>query len=320
MSESWTFKRRNAGAVLVGAEPDLVWIQQEARYTFSIEPGALGEWTIFVGVEHAPPGDWIAYRRDGPGPSGCDFLVDAARKRVVVDHVSDVWRPLYALRMLRNIARWQLFHQGACCLQPSAVLTDPGGVALLVPPRCGKSSLMASALTQGHGFVSEDDLMLMPTRGGIVALGWPGSLRIRRSRVAACAGLEVLLDQLRHPANIVEANLDPDVGMVRILPSEIEAVFGVEIVAETTLSGIACPMWGDPEPLGSLPEGELTERLLSAWDVLPERRAGVRGSRDQARWSAQTFDPFFLDVFGVPELSPSVQLLREVGSRVPGQS
>lgn len=301
-----TFAREGAAVDVRGDDATLSWLMRRGENGYlSVVADGSASWVITAGVEHATPGNWVSTRRSYPSGETCEFLVDAGRQEIVVNCPPGGWRHLYTLRMVRNALRWQLFHQkGALFLHGSCLARKGQGLALLGPSRSGKSTLMLSGLRSGSwDYVTEDDLTLLPSDGGFVALGWPGSLRVRRGMLGHYPELAAALPTLEHPANDLEAKLDPETAMVRVFPEELARIFGCAIRATTRLKWCALVEWGARTRVIGTTVSEQEKFLDRSWDILPERRAGAPIPATGSPWISQVFDRFFLEHHGVPDLA-----------------
>lgn len=314
--------RHGASVHIVGDDATLTWMLRRTTYGFgpAIRRGE-DDWTVIAGSEHASNRRWTRYIRRYASGETCSFLVDGRHRLIVVDQPPGAWRSLYALRMVRNVLRWELFRRGAIYLHASCVSLGGQGLAFIGPRRSGKSSLMVSALRSGSWeYVTEDDLTLLPMEGGgFAALGWPGSLRVRRSMLSHYPEIAAELQRLEHPANRLEENLDPEIGMVRVFPEELAHIFGCKITAETTLRWVARTEWGESEALMPIDHAALLVALQQSWDVVPERKAGAStGAQHGKAWKEQVFDPFLFEVYGVPDLSEYRVRLENLAASIEG--
>jgi hypothetical protein len=287
---------------------------------------SFGGWRIHAGEEAEPTGlGFSRHERRYASGEHCTFWVNVAGRMVIVQHRDPLWRRLYALRMIRNALRWELSRRGALFLHGVAVSMGAGGVCIVGPRLSGKSYLSYSLFRQGGwDFITQDDVCLLYDSAAATwrLLGWPGCLRLRLSGRDAFTELRTGSERYAHPANPLEANLPPEIGMFRIFPEELQRDLGVAIRAECiprvliSLSG-DCP----PRLFGPLDEGEVRETLRRAWDVLPERRPGASPEDALAGrrpWRETVFDPFFLESFGLPSLAVLRSSLEAFASQIRG--
>lgn len=320
------FSRLEASVEVVCDAATHVWLCARTRGYFSTSNTLVDErkWTVFVGAEFAPDSEWVSYTRSSPTGECCVFRVDICRRALVIDLPAGSWRRLYALRMVRNILRWELFLGGAIFLHASCVSRAGEGIAILGPSRSGKTTLTLNLLNTGHcGFVTEDDLTVVPQRdGSLLALGWPGCIRVRRHMLPHWPELDSMRYQFAHPANDLEKGLNPDIGLVRIFPEETAVFNPCGVVPEVRLQTCMWVEWGSGGPqVGPLSEDDIWQRLRGSWDILPERKAGARPYYDDGHprpWKELVFDPFLLKSYGVPVLRKHEQALKSISQSVAG--
>lgn len=317
--------REGAEVFVRGDDQTLEWVVRRSCLGIlhsSVDQRERG-WLVVGGKEQVSPRSWAIHKRRHASGEGCDFLVDERDKLIVVDLPPGPWRWLYTLRMVRNILRWELLEKGAVFLHASCVSLEGRGIALTGPKRSGKSSLIVSALRERNcDYVTDDDLTIIPREDGrLVGLGWPGSLRVRRSMLTLYPEVSEHLGDLQHPANKLEENLDPDVGVIRIFPEELQAMFGCRVRSDAPLALVASVQWGVNDIISKLSLAERVATLTRAWDMLPERKAGTLPTPPPAgRWIDQVFDPFLLPHYAVGTLATQKGLLQDVAEEIPGVS
>jgi hypothetical protein len=315
--------RRMGAKVVVTGDPDAIsWVRDRSRLYFELDAQFADQdvWHIIAGKEHAPPLQWHRFDRGIPA-APCAFLLNVNHRTIVIDAPLGPWRKLWTLRLVRDILRWQLFQQGAIFIHASVVAHHSTGIALVGRKRSGKSTLFLQLLRNGdYGFVTEDDLTVVcKPDGALVALGWPGCLRIRRSMLKYFPELAEG-SNFMHPANELEKNGDPEVALLRVFPEEIAARFNSFIMPEISLKMIVKPEWGVEAALLPLSSEETTEALVDAWDILPERRAGARPQLHDGSvqlWRNFCFNPPLFDFFGTPRDIATTKL-NEIASKLNG--
>jgi hypothetical protein len=216
-----------------------------------------------------------------------------------------------------------MFLSGAIFIQADCITRNGRGVALIGPSRSGKTTMMLQFLRQREwAYVTEDDLTILPkSDGNVLALGWPGSIRVRRSMLLTTPEIRDAEARLSHPANELEKGLDPELALLRMFPEELCALMGCAQKPETALSSIVCLKWANCPSVRVMKDGAVARHLNEAWDVLPERRQGARPPQDlevSHDWHNTVFDPFLLDYYGVPALTPYASSLKHAASQLHG--
>jgi hypothetical protein len=280
-------------------------------------------WHVVGGRENAPMMKWTPYSRHSSHGEYCHFLVNHSTRFVVVDLPPGPWRHLFILRVIRNILRWELFLLGAVFLHASCLSWRGRGVALFGPSRSGKSTLLLKLLSEkGCDYVTEDDVTIAPQFDGkLVALGWPGCVRMRRHMLSGFPTIATKAAEFTHPANLLERNGDLENTWLRIFPEEIVHRFGCGLVPEILLKAGLWLGWDKCVSIQELCQGEMERRLIASWDVLPERKAGARPHLidwDHPKWSDLVFDQFLLEAYGVPALSRHEETLKLLASTIQG--
>lgn len=305
------FSRRNVSVEVEADDETMAWlVARTGPYGFSaisLEPS----WRIVPDAGRRGAGDWERYDRRYASGETCTFLVDLKQRVIAIDAPGAEWRKLYCLRMIRNVLRWELLRHGALFMHGSCVSSAGRGLCLIGPSRAGKTSLTLSALQSGRwDYVTEDDATIQREGEGCVVLGWPGSIRIRRSMLVRYPEILDAMSSLQHPANRLEEKLDPDVAMLRIFPDELAAIYGCKIAGEARLDMWGVARWSNTESIHPLESNVLGQEIRNAWDVLPERRAGAPSIRlGDPDWRARVFDPFLLEYYGAPAVPAYTELL-----------
>lgn len=305
--------RRLSASVRVSGDPRaLEWVTLKGQTYFEfVEPQeASRTWTIVAGLEYAPDLQWETHTR-GAGVERVSYRFNREQQIVVIDAMPGAWRNLWTLRLVRDLLRWQLFHAGAVFVHGGLFEHEGRGFLLIGPSRAGKTTLLVRLMQiSGNALIGEDDLTLVPTpEGQVRALGWPGSIRIRRD------GLNLLpeiadLSSFSHPANEIDAIRDPKIGRLRIFHEELAKATGCTVLPETRLSAILAVGWGAEAEATQLDRTGIAAELMAFWDILPERRPGTRpksGRRDLQYWRDFCFNPFLLESFGLPATTPPMK-------------
>ena len=315
-------RRLGAKVLVTGDQETIAWVRDRSHRHFEFDSHFVDAnvWHIIVGKTHAPSFPWSPLERGFPS-APCTFLFNPCHRVVVIDAPPGPWRKLWTLRLVRDLLRWQLFHEGAIFIHASVVANQSTGVAIVGKKRSGKSTLLLQLLrSRGLGFVAEDDMTIVrKPNGALVALGWPSCLRIRRSMLKYFPDLAGGPD-FTHPANNIERHGDPDTALLRMFPEEVAARVNSYIVPEVTLNAIVSTEWDKRATLSPLSRDRTSEALLGAWDILPERRAGFRPQLDGGsaqQWRDCCFNPPLFDFFGTPS-QMSKAMLHEIGSTVDG--
>ncbi|MEK7782032.1 MAG: hypothetical protein AAB370_11085 [Verrucomicrobiota bacterium] len=315
--------RRMEAMVRVSGEPDVIaWVRNRGSRYFELDAqfGDHGIWHIIAGKENAPPLPWHYLERGIPG-APCVFLFNVTHKTIVIDATPGPWRKLWTLRLVRDLLRWQMFHQGAVFIHASVVCHNSAGIALVGTKRSGKSTILLKLLRNtDFGFVAEDDLTVVRKPDGTLsALGWPSCLRIRRCMLNHFPELSEDSD-FAHPANNLEKAGDAEIALLRLFPEELTPRFKSFSLPEITLNAVVSLRWDKKENLSRLSSNGTAKALIEAWDILPERRPGARpqfASGSNHEWRDCCFNPPLYDFFGTPK-DLSTKSLYEIASTVSG--
>lgn len=318
--------RLDAGVAVVSDEETHSWLRLRTDRYLGWTDGVcerVASWQVFAGREFAPSGEWTPYSRKSPNGEFCKYLVDPHARLIVIDLPPGPWRQLYALRVVRNVLRWELFLRGAVFLHASCLAYRENGIALLGDSRGGKTTMLLNLLQEGQwDYVTEDDLTVVPQADGrLLAFGWPGCVRIRRTMLASFPSILAASQTFSHPANQMEENANRDNGLIRIFPEELASIFGCKIIPETTLNAGVWLQWGDNSLIQSLSSNDVMERLRFSWDILPERRPGARPrllDLQNPKWQTMVFDPFLLEAYAVPPLREVEKNLEAIARGIRG--
>ncbi|MEO6216779.1 MAG: hypothetical protein ABIO86_12165 [Sphingomonas sp.] len=197
------------------------------------------------------------------------------------------------------------------------------GICILGQSQSGKSALsFALARRGGWNWVTQDDISILPRDRGWEIIGWPGSLRLRPSALDLFPDLRAHRPILTHPANTLESSMPANEARVRLFPTEVSDLTGAKIQAKVKLSAIFVL---DPDAavgaITRLSKSALMSALLSAWDVLPERRSGAAvldARRGISSWRELVFNSALFDLYGVPDVSLLERKLEAVASEIGG--
>jgi hypothetical protein len=324
MESLCNLSRMGASVTVIADKMTIDWMRMRTRDYFEWSDTATNgpAWRVFAGREVAPSGQWQPYIRNAPNGEVCSYLCDPGARSIVIDLPAGPWRQLYALRIVRNILRWELFLRGTVFLHGSCVSNQNHGLGLLGNSRSGKTTVLLNLLqTRSWDYVTEDDLALIPQADGtVLALGWPGCARVRRSMISNFPALQTAAQKFTHPANPLESKASPDTGLVRIFPEELTQTLGCSTVPQTVLDCCLWLQWGNENAIRPLSKEEMAERLRTSWDVLPERKSGARPRSSSASpdWEEIVFDQFLLKSYGVPSLDSHEMNLKQISDRIRG--
>lgn len=317
--------QRLGARVRFDADEDTVgWIAHRTKdyFDWTSTDNDPNVWTVLAGGKSPTHGNWTRHQRRFPTGEFYDFWVNTDRRAIVVDLPYGPWRSLYLLRIIRNVLRWELFLNGAIFLHAGGIANAGSGYALLGAPRSGKSTLGLHMLTRpGWAFIAEDDLTLIHTQNGsTLALGWPGCVRIRRALLHHFPQVERYLNNLTHPANELEQNLDPQRSFVRIFPEELREIFGCAIVPQAILTTCFWTRSSDTPDAHRMTPEEAQTRLKHSWDIVPDRKGGVRSDVDNLQsqdWQGLVFDPFLMNSYVFPNLEPHLNHISIIAQKTP---
>jgi hypothetical protein len=186
---------------------------------------------------------WEASEDDEPLRRLC---IDTAAKTIHVVVEDPDWATLQTLRTLRNLLRWRALSSDGVCVHGAMVCIAGRGIAVLGRKKAGKTTtaLVLMAL-HGAGFVSNDDLTLLPTATGWCGVGWPRSVNIRQDAVDRLAGICPELGGLRAASTHPAASADAAGEDFSIPPLDLCRALGVTAVAGAPLSAIVLPRFAD---------------------------------------------------------------------------
>ena len=103
--------RLGAGVAVISDQDTGAWLRLRTHHYFGCSNFSehAFQWQVFAGREFAPAGKWTPHSRRFPNGEFCEYLVDLGARSIVIDLPPGIWRQLYALRVVRNILRWELF-------------------------------------------------------------------------------------------------------------------------------------------------------------------------------------------------------------------
>jgi hypothetical protein len=185
----------------------------------------------------------------------------------------------------------------------------------------GKTTTLLNLLRSDDAlFVAEDDLTIVESPSGeLIALGWPGCVRLRREMLRSFPEF-ARPAQFEHPEN--EETLDSGSGgLLRLFPEELTTILGCGHVAEAPLRSIVLLEWSERSSCRQMTSLGVRESLYESWDILPERLPGTKprlvdGVLPRSREFC--FFPLFHDIFGLPGFGPSLQSLERYAEMVKG--
>jgi len=311
MRASLEIRRRSARVHVLADDETLAWIRLRGAAFFELRPPSDPDcWLVVAGRENAPDApDYRLHEVEYLSGERCRTLVSRNARAVVVDLPPGSWRQLYVLRLVRDVLRWELqasrplYLHGASMAQAG----DRGAICVIGPSGSGKSTLSYMMAANGWDWISQDDLCLVEERRGEWSvLGWPGSLRLRRTALPLFPDLAASLAELGHPANALERRLPPEQGFVRVFPEELAQRLGGGIRGEAPVKAfLVLDPLEDGKDCKRMPTDEFVGCLRRAWDVIPERRPGRRVEdvlAGRIGWSELVFNPLLLEHFGPPDL------------------
>ena len=291
----------------VGAVPDGVWV-------LSLGSSQRRQLGTFLECE-------TRVRREPPRK----VIYDLQRRIILLETSSSQWLSIFLCRMVRDVLRWELLERGVLFLHGGMVALNGIGIALIGPPRSGKTSTALALLgAAGACHVAENDLAVEFSGNMAVGMGWPRSVCIRGDTLGALdgiiPGLRQCLTTAVHPYN---GKLSADgVRLFHILPSEIAQLTKRSVLDHAKLGMLVFPkfvMEGDGSPqLERLSEAEAAWCLMDNWDFIPERKLGARANQaldGNRRWDSMCFNPFLGSAFDIPRvetLKPTILRLARV--------
>ena len=306
-----TISRRSACVRLTGDPDTLAWVRKRGSAYFDFADDATDPscWQIIAGREHAPDVSFFMRGSSAGGPDGCDYWLNPKSRAIVIDVARGSLRDLWGLRMVRHLLRWQLFHAGAIFLHGSVIAHAGGGIALLGQSRAGKTTVLLQSLRLGGvAFVGEDDLTIVQQPDGrLVALGWPGCIRVRRSMLRLFPEF-ARTEQFQHPANSQEAKLGPDAGLLRIFPEELGTALGCDLLPEVHLQTAVWLEWAERTQCIRMVTDEIHAALDASWiffrsaDQVPGRGLYTGGCPDGGSFASIPFCMIYLACLSLPHI------------------
>ena len=246
-------------------------------------------WTIYIDPEHIPRDSRLQeVAEDSPDGPGTRVFMDGQNRLIAMNQPAHSWRILYALRMIRNVLRWQLYEQAALFMHGGLVGLGNKGIAFMGGKKSGKTSSILALLNSSTArYCSNDDLTLVIEGTAVRALGWPRSLCIRKDSLYALQAVNphyvTIIEKLKHPSNrYAELNAtgeaaSPSLG-VYFFPKEIAFAAGGGIESELPLSMIVFPKFtgreGQQARLDRLHPAEALELLMQNQEMYPEKYCG----------------------------------------------
>jgi hypothetical protein len=206
---------------------------------------------------------------------------DRHRRIAVVGKPSD-WLTLQVVRSIRYLLRWQAYARGDLLLHGGLVEAAGFGIVFAGGKRSGKTSSVLSLLAEGaSAFVSNDDITISDTAGGLFGYGSPRTVKVRTDALLALLrsvpALGGLLSGLSHPTNAyagrhhtVEAVA---IGTAKTMPgslwvrcAELAAVTGCVLRAEAPVHAVVFPSFDAAvrDPAIRLLSGDTALAALSA--------------------------------------------------------
>ena len=162
--------------------------------------------------------------------------------------------PGFRIALMRAVRELAMNHASKCghvLVHGAAFSIGCQGIACIGPKEAGKTTfLMAALMAMDSGFVANDRLAVRGTSAGVLALGVPTIVSIRRPSLANRPAIQSELRQrpYRHAHTLTEtlaadaANALPtDLDRISISPSQFCHLIGTQRIDRTQLSAVVFP-------------------------------------------------------------------------------
>jgi hypothetical protein len=161
-----------------------------------------------------------------------EFLISPDGRRITGRQNDEAHEESFQVYLLGQALSYALVKQGFEPLHATAIVVNGGAAVLLGSSGFGKSSLAACFLDAGHRLLTDDLLILRPTRRGVMAYPGPPRIKLfpqlaRRFRHEAARGVAMNLEskKLILPLHHTQSTLDPVPlkGIYALLPPRSKA-------------------------------------------------------------------------------------------------
>ncbi|OEV01758.1 hypothetical protein [Streptomyces nanshensis] len=252
-----------------------------------------------------------------------DRVVWADRTRrsvaVVGDPVPTAWQSQQLLRSVRHLLRWQAYARGDLLLHGGLVSAQGAGIVFTGGKRSGKtSSILSSLLHAKADFVSNDDVALTESAGGLVGYGTPRTVNIRTDSLLALAetapGMKELLRDCAHPTNGYRGRhrtletLTTDSGTelpgsLWVRCAELARATGCSLSPRGTVDAVVLPKF----------DGATQEPRI---EPLTPEEAGA-ALQEHIEWQGTKYDPFLAEWFPETDAGRRQRLVERLVAEVP---
>ena len=277
--------------------------------------------------QHRERGSFQEFHSKVRGEPTRRVLYDLGRKIILINEATDPWLSIFLCRMLRDLLRWEMLSAGVLFLHGGMVTVNGTGIAILGPPKSGKTSTSLALLGTARAcHVAENDLVVAHLRDKAVGLGWPRSMCIRSDTLDAFDQIFPALRQgvaeATHPYSGRHGT--DGIQLFHLLPSEIAQVSHHEIKEQAKLDMIVFPRFVKEEEeaphLERVSNEEAISLLMDNWDFIPERSVGASACDvfcGTQHWRTICFNPFLVDSFRIPTLDALKPALLALARLVP---
>ncbi|QHE59809.1 hypothetical protein FHE72_01195 [Rossellomorea vietnamensis] len=237
-------------------------------------------WTIIESVNpyEISKGFSRSIEKNGEEPP-IDLYINLHNKVIGLNNASLRWKPIFILRLLRNIFRWEFYKQGAVFIHGGLVEYMNYGIAIIGHKKTGKTSTILSLLAkEGINFSTNDDLLVACNDEELKAFGWPRSIGVRKETLMSLKDfapnyIDSIL-KLKHPGlDIYKTNNEitnlPNI--VDFLPSELANCYSKKIFSKLNLKFLVFPKFtNDLKPsVTILSPKDAYGTLMESLEVMP---------------------------------------------------
>lgn len=231
---------------------------------------------------------------------GRTILIDHSAS-LIAFHIPDVIEQVrYATFLVADICRWEAASTETSYLHAGAVETPTGGLLLVGPSRCGKTTLALGILKVTEGQFVGDNNVSITRNPECMAVGWPTPVALRRS---ASSSINLLLPGFQKLCASTPPALPSHRDVIDLFPDHLREL-GIRTKRTTRIRALVFPKLSNDKEEAAVATRVAPEvaeiELLRAWDIIPERKPGVDASvilNQNGDWRTAAFHTFTVDIF-----------------------